>query len=111
MSKDVDILLGHILESISIINETLGNATYGEFEEFVSKQDAVIRRLEIIGEAVKGIPEGFRENHPEVEWKKIAGMCDVLIHEYFSVDVELVWRVVKDDLPILEESIRSFQGE
>lgn len=111
MSKDADILLGHILESISIINETLGNTTYEEFEESVPKQDAVIRRLEIVGEAVKGIPEEFRENHPEIEWKKIAGMRDVLIHEYFSVDVELVWRVIKDDLPILRESIKSFQGE
>lgn len=109
MSKDIHILLGHILESISIIHDTLGDLEYDAFVESVSTQDAVIRRLEIIGEAVKGIPESFRSEHPEIEWKKIAGMRDVLVHEYFSVDIELIWRVIKDELPNLEKSIRSFE--
>lgn len=111
MSKDIHILLGHILESISIIDEVLRDMEYDRFVESVPTQDAVIRRLEIIGEAVKGIPEEFRKKHPEIEWKRIAGMRDVLIHEYFSVDVELIWRAVQDDLPDLEKNIEAIKEE
>ena len=73
-----------------------------------------IMLLEIIGEAVKNIPQNFRNAHPNIEWRKIAGLRDVLIHGYFGVDIEKIWEVVKKDIPILKEQvikIRNSKGE
>ena len=73
-----------------------------------------IMLLEIIGEAVKNIPQNFRNAHPNIEWRKIAGLRDVLIHGYFGVDIEKIWEVVKKDIPILKEhviKIRNSKGE
>jgi uncharacterized protein with HEPN domain len=69
-------------------------------------QDAVIRNLEVIGEAVKGLSEDLRSAHPDVPWKQIAGMRDVLIHHYFGVKLETVWQVVAEHLPTLRERVR-----
>lgn len=63
-------------------------------------QDAAIRNIEIIGQAVKGISDGTRASEPDVPWRQIAGMRDKLIHEYFGVDLALVWDVIEHDLPI-----------
>ena len=74
-------------------------------------QDAVIRRLEIIGEATKNIPEEFTKKHSEVPWSGIAKMRDKLIHKYFGVDLDLTWDVLKDDLPSLKEKIKKILRE
>ena len=76
-----------------------------QFLKRPSKQDSIIRRLEIIGEAVKNLPDSFRAKHPDIPWKKIAGMRDVLIHEYFEVDLALTWKVVKHELPSIKKKL------
>lgn len=68
-------------------------------------QDAVMRNLEIIGEAVKGLSDSLKGAHPAIPWKRIAGMRDVLIHHYFGVNLDTVWEVVENHLPILREEL------
>ncbi len=82
------------------------NMTKAEFLDDRKTQDAVIRNLEVIGEIVKRIPDDFRSDHPQVPWKKIAGMRDKLIHDYLGVDIEAVWLVKERSLPDLHAEIQ-----
>jgi uncharacterized protein with HEPN domain len=68
-------------------------------------QDAVVRNLEIIGEAVKNLPDLLKAGHPDIPWKQMAGMRDKVIHEYFGVNLQLVWEVVERELPALRQKI------
>jgi len=111
MEKDSRIYLEHILESIEQIEDYTHDLLEVEFMDSKETQDAVFRRLEVIGEAVKNIPDDFRKNHPEIPWRKIAGMRDNLIHEYFDVDLPLVWDTVKNSVPKLKEQIVSLLEE
>lgn len=111
MKRDPKLFLEHVLESIDLIEEYVKNATKKEFLESVKLQDMVIRRLEIIGEAVKNLPEDFRKKHKDVPWKRIAGMRDKLIHEYFGVDLKLTWKVVEKELPALKKRVVEILGE
>lgn len=111
MSRGVDILLGEILEAINLLRDYTEGLDFGAFAANIEKQDSVIRRLEIIGEAVKGIPDHIRARHSAVPWRDIAGARDILIHEYFRVDLEMAWDMVRKDLPLLESEVRSILQE
>jgi len=67
--------------------------------------DGVVRNLEIVGEAAKNIPANIKDGYPDVEWKKIAGLRDILAHEYFGVDLEILWDIVENKLPDLKKQI------
>ncbi len=105
VKRDVRLFLEDILEGISRIEEYRAGKTQKEFLQDYLVQDAIIRRLEIIGEATKNIPEDFRANYPDVPWRQIAGLWDVLIHGHFGVNVKRVWLIVEKDLPDLKLKI------
>lgn len=106
MSRRVDILLGEILMAIDLLRQYTEGMVFEAFSANLEKQDAVVRRLEIIGEAVKGIPSEVRAAYPNVPWRDIAGARDVLVHEYFRVDLAMAWNMVQNDLPALEMQVR-----
>jgi len=105
VKKDPNIFIYHILESIDLIEGYSKNTTQAQFFKKFFMQDAIIRRLEIIGEAVKNLPDSFRSKHSDIPWKQIAGMRDILIHEYFDVDLALTWKVIKHELPKLKKRL------
>ena len=94
MKRDIKLYLHDIRESILAIEDYIGALTEDDFYKSRQVQDAVLRRLEVIGEAVKNIDDHFRNRYPDIPWKKIAGMRDVVIHEYFGVSLKRVWNVV-----------------
>ena len=111
MKKDDSVFLQHILESIEYIEEFVENKSKSEFEESVMLQDAVIRRLGVLGEAAKNLSNSIIQKHTEIAWKKIAGTRDKLIHGYFGIDLDIVWSVIKTDLPELKEKIQKILRE
>jgi len=102
-TKDDRVFLHHIFEAIQRIKEYTKHLSYEDFLNNNLVQDATIRQIEIIGEATKHISEKFRNIHKTIPWRDIAGMRDKLIHGYFGVDLDAVWKTVTEDIPFLEE--------
>lgn len=98
-------LLGDILEALRRARSYTAGQSYEQFLADTKTQDAVIRTLEILGEATKKLSLSLRESHPEVPWKSMAGVRDKLIHDYFGVNIDIVWQIVQDQLPALAEQI------
>ncbi len=105
MKRNIKLYLQDIQESILAIEEYTHDIAEDEFYSNRQLQDAIVRRLEIIGEAVKNIDDDFRDKYPQIPWKKVAGMRDVVAHEYFGVKLDRVWDVVRNDLPRLKKEI------
>lgn len=103
--EDAD-LVADILQATLRIKEYIRGMTFEKFEKDRKTQDAVVRNIEIVGEAVKRLSAEFKRKHPDVPWKQMAGMRDVIIHRYFGVALDIVWRVVTKDLP---EATASFE--
>ena len=99
------IYIKHIRDAIKSILEYTKDVNKKSFNSKELIQDAIIRRFEIIGEAAKNVSNEFREKYSDIPWKKIVGLRDKLIHGYFNVDVERVWNVIIDDIPVLKKQI------
>jgi len=98
MKKDPRIFIEHILECIELIEDYTRGVTKEDFIKSRQLQDSVIRRLEVIGEAVKNIPQEIKEDYTDIPWKRIAGMRDILIHEYWGIDLNLTWEVALEGI-------------
>jgi uncharacterized protein with HEPN domain len=107
MSRDPRVYLEDVLESIRRINVYVVGLDEKGLAADELRLDAVVRNLEVIGEAVKQLPEEMTRQQAHVEWRKIAGLRDILIHHYFGIDVGIIWDVVRNKLPDFELHIRS----
>ncbi len=111
MPRDYKVYLEDIVEAIRKIQIFTSDLSLQTFSSDVKTFDAVIRNLEIIGEAIKRVPEEIRSKYPNVEWRKIGGLRDILAHEYFGVDVEIIWDIIQNKLPVLEKQINQILKE
>jgi len=111
MPRDYRLYLQDILAAIGAIREYMQGQSLGTLVADRKTTDAVVRNLELVGEAVKSIPTEVKERCPDVEWKKIAGLRDILVHQYFGIDLEIVWDVVQNKLPVLERQVRTILAE
>ena len=111
MKRKEILFIEDILGNILLIEKSVENLSKSKFITNKLVIDATVRRLEIIGEAVKNISEKVKTKYPKIEWKKIAGTRDTIIHAYFSVDLDIVWNIIKFDLPILKDKILKIEKE
>ena len=106
MSKKGDLIfIKHILESIKAIEDFSKGLTKEKLISSRLKQSAIVREIEIIGEAVKNISNSLKEKYKEITWKEIVGTRDKMIHHYFGVDLDIVFGIIKNDLPILKKQV------
>jgi len=105
------LFLVDVLESIEKIENYTSEISFEEFIKDEKTKDAVVRNIEIIGEAVKHIPEEIKEKYNQIPWKKIIGMRNRLIHGYFVVDYTIVWEIIKNELPDLKEKVKTILGK
>lgn len=106
MNKDSSVFVLHIRDSINNILGFVENISEADFFKNRMIQSAVIRELEIIGEAVKNLPIEFRQKYNQVLWKDIAGMRDKIAHYYFGVDLDKIWKVIKEEITPLKKQVK-----
>jgi uncharacterized protein with HEPN domain len=104
--RDYRDYLQDILDAVNDIENFVDKMSYEEFNKDRKTLNAVVRSIEIIGEASKNIPENMKAKYVELPWKQMAGMRDKLIHAYFGLDVETLWKAVKENIPPLKKSIQ-----
>ena len=107
--KDDSIYIDHILNSINRILDYISGKDREAFEADQLTQDAVVRQLEVIGEATKRVSKELRSKNPDIPWSDMAGMRDVLIHDYIDVDLGVVWKTESEDIPNLKALILKLQ--
>lgn len=107
MSRDYKVFLDDILKAINKIQKYTINLSFEDFSKSELIIDAVIRNFEIIGEAIKNIPDDLKQRVSKVEWKKIVGFRDILIHQYFGISINILWDVIQNKLELLKDQINS----
>jgi len=110
-NKEDIIFIKHILDSIDAIEEFSREMDKKELSSNRMKQSAIVREIEVIGEAVKNISKRLKDEYPSVPWKEIVGTRDKMIHHYFGVDLNIIWNIIKKDLLDLKISIERIEKE
>jgi len=107
MSKrPIELLLSDMRQAIDRIEQYIEDLSFDGFSDDRKSVDAVVRNLEIIGEAAKRLPEDFKEKHSGIEWHKVVGLRHRIVHEYFGIDLEIIWQILQRDLPELKQKIQ-----
>ena len=109
MHKNDLAYVDHILQCIRKIRKYIKDIDKKEFSKNELLQDAIIRNFEVIGEASKKISSDFKKVYFEIPWKEISGMRDKLIHDYLGVDIEVIWKTIEQDLPILQKGLKKIK--
>jgi len=107
MPKDFKVYLDDIIESTAKIKSYIAGMSFDDFLNDDKTIDAVLRNLEIIGEAAKRIPEKIRQKRSDIEWHKVSGLRNLLIHQYSGLDLEIVWQIITQKLPLFEQQIKN----
>lgn len=105
--KDDKFYSEHMLDAVSAIREYVAGFSEAQFKKTRLVQDGVIRQVLIIGEAAKKVSDGFKKKHKELPWQDMAGMRDKLVHDYFGVDIDEVWKTAKNDIPELKKYLET----
>jgi len=112
MSKrPIDLLLSDICRAIDRIEQYIEDLSFDAFSKDQKSVDAVVRNLEIIGEAANRLPDEFKEKYLEIEWYKVVGLRHRIVHEYFGIDIEIIWQILHKDLPELKRKIIEIMKE
>ncbi|MCZ7395324.1 MAG: DUF86 domain-containing protein [Candidatus Methanoperedens sp.] len=111
MNRDYKLFVKDILDAIDKIDEFIGKMEYGEFIKDDKTATAVVKKIEIIGEAIKNIPRDVRAKYNSIPWRDIVGMRNKITHNYFGIDYEIVWKVVKEKLPALKIQVEQVLKE
>jgi len=106
MKRTYEMFFEDIYTSLEKIKKYISGMSFSEFIHDDKTIDAVIRNLEILGEASKNIPENLRQEHSNIPWKRMIGLRNIIAHEYFGIDYQILWQIVKKDLPKLEPLIK-----
>ena len=105
MPCDTKVYLQDILQSILRIRDYTQGLSYSDFQESTLIQDGVVWNLAVIGEAIKQVPRDFQNKHSSIDWRKIGGLRDILVHAYFGIDLDIIWDIIEHKLGPLEEEI------
>ncbi|MBA7627386.1 hypothetical protein ES703_34848 [subsurface metagenome] len=112
MSKrPINLLLNDIRQAIDRIEQYIKNLSFDAFSNDQKSVDAVVRNLEIIGEAASRLTDEFKEKYSEIEWYKVVGLRHRIVHEYFGIDLEIIWQILQKDLPELRQKITRIIGD
>lgn len=109
--KQPKIFIKHIMEEIRYLSQNSVRLEYRDFIKDENLKRSFVRSLEIIGEATKNLPEDFRNKYPELPWKEMAGLRDILIHKYFGIDYRSIWDIAKNKIPKLKEQMEEILKE
>jgi len=107
--RPASLLIEDIWEAMGKVSRFTKGMTADRFTHDQKTADAVVRNFEIIGEAANRLPSSFKQEHPEIEWTKIVGLRHRIVHEYFGVDLQIIWHIIQEDLPLLTEALRNLR--
>lgn len=107
MVRDYNLLLEDIIGAFAKIKKYTEGMTRDDFVNDEKTMDAVLRNFEVIGEAAKGIPDDMRLRYPHIEWREMAGLRDIIAHQYFGLDLGIIWDVIENEVEVLEAQVKA----